>query len=348
MTGDWWTGDRGPLDRILIVRMSALGDIVHALPVLAALREAYPSAEIDWLVDRPYAGVLELVEGLSRRIIGRPGLMQAVRSMRDRAYDVAVDLQGLLKSAAMSRLSGAARVVGFETAALRERGAAWFYTEAAPVPNGAHIIQKNLSVLPLLGVSQRSVRFPLVTPGSAVADQIAADAVTRGRGPFALINPGGAWPNKRWPPERFGELAGRIRDRHALPSYVLWGQGESALAAMVVSHSRGAAVRAPETTLGDLLTLSSRAALMVSGDTGPLHFAAAMGTPIVGLYGPTWPERNGPWNPADIVVSRAPQCECHHKRRCQREGTFNAESLMCLNDIDVDEVIAAVDRRLST
>ena len=106
--------------------MSALGDIVHALPVLAALRDAYPDAEIDWLADYRYAGVLDFVEGLNRRIIGRPGLLYAVQSMRERAYDAAVDLQGLLKSAAMARLSGARRVIGFERDALRERGAAWF------------------------------------------------------------------------------------------------------------------------------------------------------------------------------------------------------------------------------
>lgn len=334
------------LDRILIVRMSALGDIVHALPVLAALRAAYPNAEIDWLADRRYAGLLDFVEGLNRRIIGRPGLLRAVQSLRDRRYDAALDLQGLVKSAAMARLSGARRVIGFERAALRERGAAWFYDETAVVAPDAHIIQKNFSVLPMLGVTDHGVRFPFVVPLSPVADAVASEAATRGRGGFALINPGGAWPNKRWPPDRFGELAARIRERHDLPSYVLWGDGESTLADRVVAGSRGAAVRAPRTTLGDLLALSSRAALMVSGDTGPIHLAAAMRTPIVGLYGPTWPRRNGPWSPDDEVASRAERCECHHKRRCQL-GAAAGEAGVCLRDIAVDEVVAAVDRRLA-
>jgi heptosyltransferase-1 len=250
----------------------------------------------------------------------------------------------LLKSAAMARLSGAKRVIGFDRARLRERSAAWFYNETAPATAGVHIIQKNLSVLPALGITCPAVlRFPFVVPPSAVADRIA----TAARGGFALINPGAAWPNKRWAPERFGELAARMRERHALSSYVLWGSGESALADSVVAASRGAAQHAPETTLGDLLALSSRASLMVSGDTGPVHLAAAMSTPIVGLYGPTWPERNGPWSPDDVVVSRATVCACHHKRQCRRAGAGPVESRMCINEIGVHEVVAAVDMRLA-
>jgi heptosyltransferase-1 len=337
-----------PMNRILIVRMSALGDIVHALPVLSALREAFPSAAIDWLVDERYAGLLDHVHGLTSRILGRPGLLQAIQMMRGRDYDVALDLQGLLKSAAMARLAGARRVIGFETAGLREQGAAWFYSETSAVPAGAHIIQKNLSILARLGVGPRPVQFPFVIPESAVARQVLADAAARGPGRFVLINPGAGWPNKRWPPDRFGAVAAAIQEEHALPTFVLWGRNEGPLADAVVGTSRGAAMRTPETSLGDLLTLTSRAALMISGDTGPTHIAAAMGTPIVGLYGPTRPERNGPWHPDDVVVSRAMECVCHHKRECQRGGAVGTNvSQRCINDISVDEVVRAVRLRLS-
>jgi len=123
---------------------------------------------------------------------------------------------------------------------------------------------------------------------------------------------------------------------------VLWGGGEAPLADAVVHASSAAALRAPETGVGDLLALSARASLMVSGDTGPVHIAAALKTPIVGVYGPTWPERNGPWDPDDVVVSRAETCECHHKRECRR-----GLAAMCLNEIHIDEVKDAVDLRLS-
>jgi lipopolysaccharide heptosyltransferase I len=328
--------------RILIVRMSALGDIVHALPVLAAIRCAWPNAEIDWLADRAYAGVLDLVSGLTRTIIGRPDLPRAVGELRGRRYDVALDLQGLLKSALMAKASGARRVLGFDKAALREKGAAWFYHESIAIPPGAHVIGKNLAVLSALGVSAPDrPEFPFRVPASRAADEIERQVHSRGHRRFALINPGAAWPNKRWAPDRFGAIAAHLHDQHGLPSFVLWGPGERALADTVVAASSGAAVPAPETSLGDLLAVVSRAALMVSGDTGPLHFAAARRTPIVGLYGPTWPERNGPWDPADLVLSRAASCECHHKRQCQRGGTR-----LCINDISVEEVTTAVDRRL--
>jgi lipopolysaccharide heptosyltransferase I len=335
------------MNRILIVRMSALGDIVHALPVLAALRDAYPRADIDWLVDARYAGVFDLVDGLTRRIIGRPRLRRAVTSLRARQYDVAVDLQGLLKSAVMARLSGATRVVGFERAALREKSASLFYTETVAPPAGAHVVAKNRSVLPLLDVPGSPLRFPLSVPPSRVADELTASVENSGVAGFALINPGAAWPNKRWPAQRFGELAARLRDRHGLPSFVLWGYGEESLADAVVAASNGAAARAPETSLGDLVALAARAALMVSGDTGPLHLAAAVSTPLVALYGPTWPERNGPWDPEDVVVSRATVCTCHHKRQCQRRPAAERwRTGVCLEDIGVEEVLDAVDVRL--
>lgn len=324
------------MKRILLVRMSALGDIVHALPVLAALRDQFPSAEIDWLVEAAYAGILDLVEGLDRRIVIRPGYLAALRSMRARKYDVALDLQGLIKSAAAARLSGARRVVGFEASALRERGAAWFYSETVNVTPGSHVVHKNLATLRALGLDNAAIRFPFAVPRSAVAEQLQREAPEG----YALINPGGGWPNKRWDPARFGLIAARLRDRHGLATYVLWGPQEAELADQVVAASSGAARRSPPTTLGDLLAAARGARLMISGDTGPAHLAAAVGTPIVGLYGPTWPARNGPWDPADEVVSRADTCQCHHKRRC-------LVGRMCINEIAVDEVSAAVERRLA-
>jgi heptosyltransferase-1 len=342
---------------ILLVRLSALGDIVHALPVLAAILDAMPDARVDWVVDARYSAIFDYVEGLHKRLVvraraddsgeavvafaGNRGLWNAMRHMRQQQYEVAFDLQGLIKSAALAGLSGAQRVIGFSAARLREPQAGWFYTDTARASADAHIIAKNLSVLKVVGIQPRAVRFPLRVPQSNVADTVTAAAAQAGDGRFALLNGGGGWPNKRWPPTRFGELAARLRDRLGLASFVLWGKGEQPLADTVVDYSSGAAVRLPPTSLGDVLALAARAAVMVSGDTGPMHLAAALGTPIVGLYGPTWPSRNGPWHPRDVTVSRAEICRCHHKRRCLRRDHT------CLDEVGVEEVFQAVARRVS-
>jgi heptosyltransferase-1 len=161
------------------------------------------------------------------------------------------------------------------------------------------------------------------------------------RGAFALLNPGAAWPNKRWPPKRFGEVAAFVRDQCGLTPVVLWGPGEEVLANAVVASSSGAAVLAPPTRVSDLVALTRAAALVLSGDTGPLHVATAVGTPVVSLFGPTNPERNGPWSPADVNVSRWDTCECHYDRRCHG-------SQWCLQDVSTAEVCAAVQQRLAS
>ncbi|MEY4635235.1 MAG: Lipopolysaccharide core heptosyltransferase RfaQ [Acidobacteriota bacterium] len=332
------------MNRILIVRMSALGDIVHALPVLAALRRAWPAARVDWIVDEAYASILSLAEGLNERVIVRKkngGVMDylnAVRHLRAQKYEAALDLQGLLKSAVWARLSGAARVIGFDRAHLREPLAASFYSETVVPLDAPHVIRKNLSILKALGVPPSAVELPL-HPEAAPATT-AAVAAAGGARKYAVLNPGAAWPNKRWPAERFGALAAQLYARTGLPSLVTWGPRERELAERVIAASSGAAVAAPPTEIADLAVIMRDAALVVSGDTGPLHIAAAMGTPLVGLYGPTWPERNGPWDPDDQVISRAGACVCHHKRQCLRGAP-------CINEIEVADVLAAAERRLT-
>ena len=340
--------------RILIVRLSALGDIVHAVPVLSAIRRHDPSAEIDWLVEESYAAVLGMVDGLRQRIIVRArengtrgrdvvfasglGYLKAVYYLRRQHYDVALDLQGLIKTAAWARVSGARRVIGFAPGHLREPHAARLYTEAVTPPEAPHIIQKNLAMAAHLGAPVSPFTLPLSAEPSPALSAALQDAVGPAR--YAVLNPGAAWPNKRWPPERFGALAEALLHRFGLASFITWGPSERALAEEIVARSGGAARIAPPTEIADLAALVRGAALVVSGDTGPLHIAAAMGAPIVGLFGPTRPERNGPWDPEDEVISRAGQCQCHHKRQCLIGAP-------CINDISLDEVIQAVGRRLA-
>lgn len=340
--------------RILIVRLSALGDIVHALPVLAALRRAMPAASIDWLVEEAYAPILALAEGLQRRIVvrarathasatsptfaGGGGYLQAAMFLRRQNYDAALDLQGLIKSAAWARLSGAKRVIGFSRDHLREPRAGLLYSEPV-VPDGRpHVIHKNLSILSALGIREGAVELRLLA--SASAQMRTAIEAAGGPQSYIVLNPGAAWPNKRWPVERFGSLSARLREATGLRSIVTWGPAEQELCTALVAASSEAAIAAPPTSVEDLAVLTREAALVVAGDTGPLHIAAAQGAPLVGLYGPTWPERNGPWNPHDEVISRAETCGCHHKRQCLRGAP-------CIDDITTDEVFAAALRRLS-
>jgi heptosyltransferase I len=324
----------------LIVRLGALGDVVHAIPVVAALREAYPSATIGWLVHPRFAPLLQLVEGLDHVYpLERRTGAHAIRDVRRAGYEVCLDLQGLLKSAAVARFSGARRVIGFSRTLLRESAASLAYSETGGDGTG-HVIDKNLSLLALVGVTTRERRFPLRVPETPVVP--CTRQMLGGKGspvPFAAINPGAAWPNKRWPAERFGALAARMHDRFGLRSAVLWGPDEATLAAAVVRASRGAAQMAPQTTMVEMLALAGAARLVVSGDTGPLHLASAAGTPVVGLYGPTPPGRNGPWDPRDRVVSSHDACTCVFKRQC-------TGAAWCLEQVSVDAVMDAVVERL--
>ena len=347
--------------KFLIVRLGSLGDIVHALPAAAALREHFPSARIEWLVDARYAVVLRLVSIVDRVIVlagsraatarsttpgrethftGWQGLPRAIGELRRSAYDVAFDLQGLIRSAVLARGSGAKRVIGFDRAHLREQPARFFYTESCDVSGAVHVVDKNLAVLAAVGIRGAARVFPIdLTPSPAV-DLVRESLGPASSAPFAVINPGGGWPNKRWPPGRYGAAAAAMRERHGLRSVVLWGPGEQALADEVTAASCGAARAAPPTDLAGIVALSRAARLFVGGDTGPLHLAAAVGAPIVGIYGPTDPARNGPWQNEDEVVSRYNACACHYQRRCR-------ERRACLLDISVEEVVDAVNRRLA-
>lgn len=328
---------------ILIVRLGALGDIIHTVPAAAALRRAFPDARIDWLVEVRHRPILDLVTVIDRAVVlERPsiaGWIDVARRMRAAHYDVAIDFQGLMKSAVLARASGASRVIGFSIWHLREKGARPFYSEIqrdTPAERADHVVRQNLTLLRSLGVNDTTIRFPLADVRSRALEVI--DAALEGDRRFALINPGAAWPNKRWPPDRFGEVAAFLREVRGLSSFVLWGPGEEGLAGAVVETSGGAARLAPSTRIADLVALSRAATLMVSGDTGPLHIAAAVGTPTVSVFGPTDPQRNGPWSPDDVAVSRYGACGCHYERRCRK-----AE--WCLDSIAVPEVTAAIQQR---
>lgn len=332
------------LGEVLVVRLSAIGDVVHTLPVAAALSRR--GWRVSWLVE-PAARVLlegnpsvaEVIPAPSARAWRLGAVRRAVAQMRRTRREAALDLQGLWKSAAWARLAGARRAVGFAPRWRREPLSAALLTEESPLtPDVIHVIDKNLALLVALGLSVQGLReFPLPAAEDARAG-VAAALAKESIGDFAILNPGGGWASKLWPAESFGRVAEALRER-GLAALVTWGPGEEKLADRVVAASNGAARRAFPTSLLELVELARRSQLMVAADTGPLHLACAIGVPVVGIFGPTDPARNGPWSPRDVTVRRRPLCAPCHRRRCWiHEGVMAA--------IAVDDVVKAIDRRL--
>ena len=342
--------------RILIVKLGSIGDIVHTLPALAALRAAMPQAEISWVVERSSSEILKdnpildrLIEVDTKAL--RRGLMsgetlraprQQLRRLRASAFDVALDFQGLLKSASIARLSGARRVFGFSREGLREPASTFLLSKRVAVPKQTHVIFKSLALVQgALGVTVPArpdeLQFP-INVTSAHEDE--AEAAANGAaGNFVILNPGGGWPTKLWSPERFGRLADALWSRFGLRSLISHGPGEQELAQRVLEVSNCGTARIVSLSLKGFYALAKSSKAYIGGDTGPTHIAVAANTPIVGLFGPTEWWRNGSPRPADICVERT-DIDCRvdcHRRSCSK--------WICM-DIEVERVVQAVETRL--
>jgi heptosyltransferase I len=342
--------------RILIVKLGSIGDIVHTLPALAALRSAMPLAEISWVVERQSSEILKdnplldrLIEVDTKAL--RRGLMsgetlraprQQLRRLRASAFDVALDFQGLLKSASIARLSGARRVFGYSREGLREPASAIFLSKRIAVPRQTHVIHKSLTLLKgALGVPIPERPEELSFPVNVTAqDELEAQQVANSSGGnYAILNPGGGWPTKLWSADRFGKLADLLWSSYGISSLVTYGPGELELAENVRRSSASGKATPVNVSLKAFYSLARGARVYVGGDTGPTHIAVAAGTPIVGLFGPTEWWRNGSPRPQDICVERT-DIDCRvdcHRRSCSK--------WICM-DIEVDRVMDAVERRI--
>jgi len=343
--------------RILIVKLGSIGDIVHTLPALAAMRRALPDSEISWVVERGAAEILRdnplldrLIEVDTKAL--RRGLMsgetlraprQQLRLLRASAFDLALDFQGLLKSALAARLSRAQRVYGFARDALREPASRFLVHETVSIPTGLHVIRKNLTLVrSALGISvpddPDDFEFPIALNQTHEFDAAEAACGTEGR--YVILNPGGGWPTKLWSADKFGALADQLWDRFGLHSLVTYGPGEAGLAALVLSASKSGKARPVSVSLKGFCVLAKGAQVYVGGETGPTHLAIAVGTPVVGLLGPTEWWRNGSPHSDDICVERT-DIDCRvdcHRRSCSK--------WICM-DIDVERVLHAVTDRLA-
>lgn len=305
--------------RILIIRTSALGDIVHCLPVIRALRRGLPDAGLAWVVEAPFAPVLEghpeldriipvrLREWRRRPLDGdtRSELSALRQALRDFAPDVALDLMGNHKAAVLAALSGAPRRLGAQRRDRREPSSAVWLNEAVAV-EGAHAVDRALSLAARLGASTGEVDFggSSILPGGIAPPD----------GEYALIHPGAGWENKRYPAELWGDVAHGLREHLGLSTIVSPGPGEEPLAAAVAAQSRGAARPVEPAGLTDLAALLRGARIVLGGDTGPLHLAHALGAAVLCLMGPTDPARNGPYDAPDRALwTRLPCSFCYQR-----------------------------------
>ncbi len=344
--------------RVLIVKLGSIGDIIHTLPSLAAIRKALPDAEISWVAEERSAEILRgnplidnLIEVDTQALRGGMvieeillNISKQLKGLRRFKFDVAVDFQGLWKSAAIAKLSGAKRRWGFSRDGLREPASRILLTDTIETPLRIHVIEKNLALVAgalKIDVPASNFEFPINTTDEHRAEAYAIIAAAAGGGDFAVLNPGGGWVTKLWHAEKFGQLADKLWEERRIISIVATGPKELNLADQVAANSRTGNLVLAQPGLKGFYELVKRAKVYVGGDTGPTHIAVAAGVPVVGLFGPTEWWRNGSPNPGDICVQRT-DIDCNvdcHRRTCSK--------WICM-DSDVATVFAAVNERLRT
>jgi heptosyltransferase-1 len=341
-----------------------MGDILHALPAVTALRQAHPDWEIGWVVEPRWQALLSAPDsgpdpgpdsakgGPGRPVVSRLHLvpirdwrsnplkwktMSGVRALRaelrSARYDAVIDFQGAIRSAMIGRLAGARRVIG--EAKPRERAARQLFTETV-VTHGEHVIEQDVELARQVAGDAFAAgppSLPLDPEAESWCDALFASSGTR---PLALINPGAGWGAKRWPVERYTIVAQGLMAR-GFRVLVNAGPGEESMADVIVKEASGAAIPLA-TSLSQLIALTRRVSLLIAGDTGPLHLACALGRPVVGIYGPTDPSRNGPYG-TRFRVLRSPKSRRDHARRPEPEAG--------LLTIQPEEVLRAADELLA-
>ncbi len=326
---------------ILITKPSSLGDIVDALPAVGAIRRRFPAARISWLVKSEWAAVLDRHPYVDR-VIAVPfrwsRTQEVVRAVRGIPFDWVIDFQGLFRSAALGALTGAPLRVGFADA---REGAPCFYSQLVKVASGVtHAVDRCLSIAGALGAEVGRVDFGF--PKTPKANPQVAALLREGGwevdAPFAVIHATSRRQNKCWPAERFRTVAaGLIADGRAV--IFIGGDAErDEIAALLSPMKRPAINAAGRLTLRESLSLLQRAALCICNDSGPMHIAAAVGTPVIALFGPTDPRKVGPYGAGHVVIQKGSDCSACSRHRCVRDNA-------CMTAISVEEVQKVVMAR---
>lgn len=333
--------DTSGIKKMLVVKPSSLGDVVHSLPFLHSVRGCFREAEIHWVVASAFSELLEghpmidrlwvirkdLWKRLSRSGETAREIRQLFRGLRQEGFDLAVDLQGLLRSGLITLASRAPVRVGFREA---REGSRLFYTHAVTGGREIHAVDRYLKIASFLGCRTSEVRFPLEASGPPPEGLAPGD--------YAVLVPGARWKAKRWPAERFGKLASLL----PLKSVIVGAGGDSEVAAAVVAHSGGKAVSmVGETSLRELAAVIRNASFVVSNDSGPMHIAAALGVPVFAVFGPTSPLRTGPYGGIHTVIREELPCA-----PCYRRG--GCKDMKCLESITVERVYRAIVEKMDS
>lgn len=342
-------------ERFLIIRLGAIGDVVHTLPLAAAIKDARPDSHIIWAVEPAPREVLlgnpDIDEILTvdtkawrKNVLsgGFAALRRDLLAVRNVGADVALDAQGLIKSGFLALVSGAPLRIGFEHRFCREGMNVLFTTHhVLPPENPHHVVEKNLSLLDPLGFPvpfKEQYRFPLhETQGEREKAENCLDGLGRRDGrPLLVIHPGGGWVTKRWDTARFAQLADHWQENDIGDALLIWGPGEEKMVDEVTDAMKTEPFVAPATSVREMMALIRRGSCFVGGDSGPLHLAAAMGVRCLAIMGPTEPVRNGPWGGENSVL--------HHRLACSGCYARKCPDIECLERVKVVEAIDALDR----
>ena len=324
----------------LIVRLGSLGDIVHTFPAVAALRESFPSATINWMTHPRWrdlvaaAGLASEIWDVETRSFA--SVRGALGKIRRGHFSTAIDYQGLWKSAALPFLARVPRRIGFSASAVREAGVPLLYTDQVDV-RATHVADKNGELSVAAGAVKPVGRFTLAIPDEArasVANLLRKEGIER----YVVLSPGGGWVSKCWPLERFGELARRLFGEVGMRSVINYGPGEEGLANRIVNAAGPGAAVSFSGCFGELMAILRGADCVVAGDTGPLHLADALGARVVAIFGPTDPQRNGPYlgrrETGRAIVLRAENVASTYKREDAPHPS--------LLQVSVDDVFRAI------
>jgi heptosyltransferase-1 len=322
-----YTGVRAasPAMRILVVRLGAMGDIIHTLPAVASLKHSFPGSRVTWAIAPQWAPLLDGNVFVDRRILlersSLAGLLRARRELIGEPFDFAVDFQGLVKSALAASIAQPDRIFGFDRSQVRERPAALFYSNTVATAS-SHVVDRNLELARAAGASSLLYVFPLPAgePEQALPD-----------GDFVLACPLAGWASKQWPLESYGRLGQRLKQELGLPLVVNGPPSSANLLACIEGAKAGTS------GVSGLIHATRRATAVVGVDSGPMHLAAALGKPGVAIFGPTDPDRNGPYR-SSIEVLRSPRAVRSYKRRTAIDDS--------MRDISPDDVFTALDAQL--